>query len=53
MHSVEQFSPGEDTAKQAGDCLLFPDGIQQEATPLQSIDLDTLGFTPPFALRCQ
>jgi Collagen triple helix repeat (20 copies) len=53
MHSVEQFSLGEDTSKPAGNCLLFPDGIQQEATPLQSIDLTTLGFTPPFALRFQ
>jgi hypothetical protein len=53
IYSVEQFSTGEDPANPAGNCLLFPSGFAGTNTPLQTINLSTLGFTPPFAPHFQ
>jgi collagen triple helix repeat protein len=53
FYSVEQFSAGEDPANPAGNCLLFPSGFAGELTPLLTINLTTLGFTPPFAPHFQ
>jgi Collagen triple helix repeat (20 copies) len=53
FYSVEQFSPGEDTSKQAGTCLLFPQGNPGQATVVQTVDLTTLGFKPPFSMHFQ
>jgi hypothetical protein len=53
-HSVEQFAPGDDPSKPASHCLVFPDGIGEGlAGPLLTIDINTLGLTPPFALHFQ
>ena len=52
--SVEQFAPGDDPAKPASHCLVFPQGIGPGAAgPLLTIDVNTLGLTPPFALHFQ
>jgi Collagen triple helix repeat (20 copies) len=53
FYSVEQFSPGEDTSKQAGNCLLFPQGNGGQASPVRIVDLTTLGFKPPFSMHFQ
>ena len=52
-YSVEQFSAGEDPANPASNCLLFPSGFTGTGTPLQTINLTSLGFTPPFAPHFQ
>ena len=52
--SVEQFAPGDDPSKPASHCLVFPQGIGLgTAGPLLTIDVNTLGLTPPFALHFQ
>jgi hypothetical protein len=54
VFSAEQFAPGDDPAKRASKCLSFPQGISLENTgPLQTIDIRSLGFTPPLALHFQ
>jgi hypothetical protein len=55
VFSVEQFAPGDDPSKPASHCLTFPQGIGPPGPsgPLLTIDVATLGLTPPFALHFQ
>jgi hypothetical protein len=53
-YSVEQFAPGDDPSKPASHCLVFPQGIGPGlGGPLLTINVNTLGLTPPFALHFQ
>ncbi len=52
--SVEQFAPGDDPSKPASHCLVFPQGLGPgPAGPLLTVNVTTLGLTPPFALHFQ
>jgi hypothetical protein len=53
--SVEQFEVGDDPSKPASRCLVFLQGLggPSLAGPLLTIDVNTLGLTPPFTLHFQ
>jgi hypothetical protein len=54
VNSVEQFFPGDDLSKPASRCITFSQPIPFGAVgPLTTLDVSTLGFTPPFSLHFQ
>jgi hypothetical protein len=54
VNSVEQFFPGDDLSKTASRCITFSEPIQFGTVgPLVTLDVSTLGFTPPFSLHFQ
>lgn len=53
INSVEQFAPGDDPSKQASGCILLNGYSPAPYGPLATLDINSLGFTPPFSMHFQ
>lgn len=53
INSVEQFAPGDDISKKASGCILLNGYPPTPYGPLATVDINSLGFTPPFSMHFQ